>query len=223
MEPIRENDRQLLKKMIIDKLKEYIINEGLVANDQLPPERKLSEMFGVSRTIIREALSYLENTGVVRVRQGQGTFINQSNIKHVLESFFFLWRINHGDLKEILGLRLIFETSAIDEIISKELKSSISTLKEVIERGSKASTNEEFRNADMEFHKELLKATDNPLFTQLSNMVTNYFFHTQHITLTNTEFKQITEEHLAIVKALEADDAQKAKILLSNHIHNTKV
>ena len=100
MKPILPTERRSLKQQTIEAIKQYIIEEGLRANDKLPTERKLVTMFGVSRSVVREALSYLENTGVIRVRQGQGAFLNASNIDKVLENFFFLWNINDGILKK---------------------------------------------------------------------------------------------------------------------------
>src|SRR5699024_11736753 len=122
-----------LKQQVIQAVKQYIVDEEVKAGDKLPTERKLAEMFGVSRSVIREAMSYLENTGVIRVRQGQGAFLNESNIDKLLDNFFFLWQVNKGDIREILGLRLIFESSAIDELVAEKNQSAIGKLRQIVE------------------------------------------------------------------------------------------
>ena len=54
-----------LKQIVVKKIKDYILAESLQAGDKLPTERKLAETYQVSRSVVREALSYLENTGAV--------------------------------------------------------------------------------------------------------------------------------------------------------------
>lgn len=56
-----------------DQLDGLIVNGTLRPDDKLPPERELSQMLGVSRTVIREAVRLLVATGLVEVRTGSGT------------------------------------------------------------------------------------------------------------------------------------------------------
>lgn len=223
MEPINMDEKKPLKKTVIQEIKNYIISQNLKAGDQLPTERKFTEMFSVSRSVVREALSYLENTDVIRIRQGQGAFLNESNIENLLDNFFFLWQINSGNIRDILGLRVLFESSAIDEIVKNNNKDNLARLKKVVEESEKVTTQEEFKEADALFHKQLLQATNNDLFVQLTNMITSYFFQVQHIQLTHAEYKGLITEHKNIVDALLIGDADEAKILLIKHIKHTKV
>ena len=223
MEPIKVEEKQPLKKSVIQEIKKYIIEHNLKAGDQLPTERKFTEMFGVSRSVVREALSYLENTDVIRIRQGQGAFLNESNIENLLDNFFFLWQINSGNIRDIMGLRILFETSAIDEIVKNHKMDELALLQKVVEESETATTQEEFKEADSLFHKKLLQATNNDLFVQMTNMITSYFFQVQHIQLTLEEYKSLINEHRNIVKALLRGNADEAKTLLIQHIKQTKV
>ncbi|KKI89584.1 hypothetical protein WQ54_24805 [Bacillus sp. SA1-12] len=223
MEPIQAEERKPLKKTVIQEIKQYMIDHQLKAGDKLPTERKFTEMFDVSRSVVREALSYLENTEVIRIRQGQGAFLNKSNIENLLDSFFFLWQMNGGKIQDILGLRILFESSAIDEIVKNHKSDKLERLKKVVEESKKAETSEEFREADSLFHKQLLQTTDNELFIQMTNMITSYFFQVQHIIITIKEYQSIVKEHQNIVEALCLADAEKAKHLLVKHIKKTRV
>lgn len=222
MKPIQLSERRSLKQQTIEAIKQYMIDEKLCADDKLPTERKFVTMFGVSRSVVREALSYLENTGVIRVQQGRGAFLNATNIDKVLENFFFLWDINDGNIKEILGLRLIFESSAIEEIVAFNRYDAIVSLRKIVENNLQAKTSDAFKKADMAFHTELLKATNNQLFIQLTDVITDYFFRVQHVTLSLEEYRIITEEHLQIIDALEAGNAEKAKAVLASHMKQVK-
>ncbi|MDM8101284.1 FadR/GntR family transcriptional regulator [Oceanobacillus oncorhynchi] len=223
MEPINASERKSLKQTIIQEIKQYIIDNNLKAGDRLPAERKFMEIFGVSRSVIREALSYLENTGVTRVRQGQGAILNESNIDKLLNSFFFLWQVNGGDLKDIQSLRVIFESSAMEEIIKIENNNNLLKLKESVINNREAVTREAFIVADMNFHKQLLEATNNVLFIQMTNMITSYFFESaSRIDITHQEFQKINDEHEKMVDMLINKDVEGAKSLLTAHINNTK-
>src|SRR5699024_10429699 len=139
-----------------------------------------------------EALSYLENTGVVRTRQGRGAFLNETNMSHLLESFFFLWEIGDGDIAEIQSLGFIFESSAIEEMNREN--SDLTLVKAAIKKGETAETVEACRDADKAFHVALLEATGNKLFIQMSHIITQYFFASAHIHLSPEEYEQMTEE-----------------------------
>jgi GntR family transcriptional repressor for pyruvate dehydrogenase complex len=178
------------------------------------------ELYGVSRSVVREALSYLENTGVIRTRQGQGAFLNETNMSHLLENFFFLWEINGGNIAEIQSLRLIFESAAIDEICKENR--DLTLLKLAIKKGETANTGEACRDADKAFHVALLEATGNNLFIQMSHVITQYFFASTHIQLSPEENKQAMCEHQKILNAMETKDADEAKAILTQHIQKIK-
>ena len=220
MKAIDHQERSSLKNMMIQEIKQYIVDHQLKAGDRFPTERKLMELYGVSRSVVREALSYLENTGVIRTKQGQGAFLNETNMSHLLENFFFLWEINGGNIAEIQSLRLIFESAAIDEI-SKE-NSDLTILKEAIKKGATAETMEACRDADKAFHVALLEETGNKLFIQMSHIITQYFFASAHIHLSPEEYEQMLEEHQKILNAIEVHDAEEAKSILTQHIRKIK-
>jgi len=220
MKAIDKRERSSLKNMMIQEIKQYIVDHQLKAGDKFPTERKLMELYGVSRSVVREALSYLENTGVIRTKQGQGAFLNETNMSHLLENFFFLWEINGGNIAEIQSLRLIFESAAIDEI-SKEKCNPI-LLKEAIKKGETAETADECRDADKAFHVALLEATGNKLFIQMSHVITQYFFASTHIHLSPEEYERATCEHRKILNAIETNDGDGAKAILTQHIQKIK-
>ena len=223
MDPVDVTERKSLKKTVIQEIKKYIIDQQLKAGDKLPTERTFTMMFGVSRSVVREALSYLENTGVVTTTQGKGAFINESNIENLLNSFFFLWQVNDGQIEDILSLRIIFESSAIDEIIRQNRMDELTELKHRVDDSKNCQSLEEFREADISFHKHLLEATNNKLFIQMTNMITTYFFRTEYIEMTIDEYQKAASEHLQIVEAMIKGNAEQAKALLTRHIQNTKV
>jgi DNA-binding FadR family transcriptional regulator len=64
-----------LYEKIVDQIQDLFVEGKLRPGDKLPPERELAEMFGVSRTAVRDAVNTLREKGLVRVISGKGTFI----------------------------------------------------------------------------------------------------------------------------------------------------
>lgn len=214
-------ERHLLKSTVIQEIKNYIIDNGLSAEDKLPTEKVFTEMFDVSRSVVREALSYLENTGVIYVKQGRGAFINKSNISHLVNNFFFLWKVNGGDIRDIQSLRLLFETAAIDEIVLQQQHNNLSVLRQLISYAREAETKEAFREMDRKFHQKILEATDNHLFIQMTQVITTYFFEATTVEIDKCDIEQANREHERIVDALENGDVKQAKDLLRGHMIHT--
>ncbi|WP_277679378.1 FadR/GntR family transcriptional regulator [Gracilibacillus dipsosauri] len=223
IEPIQSTERFSLKKMVIQEIKNYIIENELSSGDKLPAERRLTEMFQVSRSVVREALSYLENTGVITTTQGKGAYLNESNMDTLLDSFFFLWQINGGKIEDMMSLRIMFESSAIEEIVKQVDMEEMETIQTLLIESKTAHTMEEYRKFDMLFHKQLLKATKNPLFIQMTNMINSYFFETEYIQLSPEEYQQVIREHQSIIEAIQNKDPELAKKLLNNHIKRAKL
>lgn len=215
-------EKHLLKSTVIQEIKKYIIENQLSAGDKLPTEKVFMETFEVSRSVIREAMSYLENTGVIYVKQGRGAFINKSNISHLVHNFFFLWKVNGGDIRDIQSLRLLFESAAIDEITVHPDNEHLRMLKDSIEEARQAETKEAFQKADRQFHQQILEATDNELFIQMTQVITTYFFEATVVEMDDDDKKRAILEHERIVAAIENEDMKQAKDLLREHMIHTK-
>src|SRR5699024_11360027 len=110
---------------------------------------------------VRDALRYLENIGIIRVRQGQGSFLNESNIENLLSSFFFLWQINNANIRDMLGLRVIFECSAVDDIVSQGNHEAIMELRQLVDAAENIEEADKWREADINFNVQFLHTTYN--------------------------------------------------------------
>lgn len=201
---------QSLKSQVLQEIKQYILDKGMTEGDRLPTERALTEMYGVSRSVVREALSYLEHTGVIETIQGRGTVIKAPDISSLVEGFLFSFQVANGSKNDLLSLRIIFECAAIEEII--KLDKDISDLKAIV--------NEDVINHyenDKAFHQTLLSATGNVLFEQLSSVIQSYFYHIEEEGK-EINYIQTNEMHKKIIEAIANKDVQLAKELMTTHL-----
>lgn len=201
---------QSLKSQVLQEIKQYILDKGMTEGDRLPTERAFTEMYGVSRSVVREALSYLEHTGVIETVQGRGTVIKAPDISSLVEGFLFSFQVANGSKNDLLSLRIIFECAAIEEIV--KLDKDISDLKAIV--------NEDVINHyenDKAFHQTLLSATGNVLFEQLSSVIQSYFYHIEEEGK-EINYIQTNEMHKKIIEAIANKDVQLAKELMATHL-----
>ncbi|UXV32889.1 FadR/GntR family transcriptional regulator [Mammaliicoccus sciuri] len=201
---------QSLKSQVLQEIKQYILDKGMTEGDRLPTERAFTEMYGVSRSVVREALSYLEHTGVIETVQGRGTVIKAPDISSLVEGFLFSFQVANGSKNDLLSLRIIFECAAIEEIV--KLDKDITDLK--------AMVNEDVINHyenDKAFHQTLLSATGNVLFEQLSSVIQSYFYHIEEEGK-EINYIQTNEMHKKIIDAIANKDVQLAKELMTTHL-----
>jgi GntR family transcriptional regulator, transcriptional repressor for pyruvate dehydrogenase complex len=223
MKPIEKTERFTLKKMVIEHLKQYIIEHEIGPGEKLPPERELIKILNVSRSVIREALSYLENTGVLSIRQGQGIFVKPHDLTPLLEQMMFVWKIENKKINELLDLRLLFELTAIGEIIRNGNEADLNELEKIATKMDDPNQNTEWiQNADIDFHRALIKATHNELFIQITHLIVEYFSKVPHHQMTSANIEKTVNEHKDIVQALRENDEKKAKDILSEHLNWSK-
>nr|WP_263314939.1 GntR family transcriptional regulator [Mammaliicoccus sp. Marseille-Q6498] len=201
---------QSLKTQVLQEMKQYILKEGLTEGDKLPTERTFTEMYGVSRSVVREALSYLEHTGVIETVQGRGTIIKAPDVSNLVEGFLFSFQVANGSKQDLLSLRIIFECAAIEEIIN--LDRDISQLKSIVNE----DVTNHFEN-DKAFHQAVLHSTGNALFEQLSSVIQSYFYHIE-VDEVEVDYQQTVDAHNKIVEAISNKDVQLAKELMTNHL-----
>lgn len=201
---------QSLKSQVLQEIKQYILDKGMTEGDRLPTERAFTEMYGVSRSVVREALSYLEHTGVIETVQGRGTVIKAPDISSLVEGFLFSFQVANGSKNDLLSLRIIFECAAIEEIV--KLDKDISDLKAIV--------NEDVINHyenDKAFHQTLLSTTGNVLFEQLSSVIQSYFYHIEEEGK-EINYIQTNEMHKKIIEAIANKEVQLAKELMTTHL-----
>ncbi|HHU6750140.1 TPA: FadR/GntR family transcriptional regulator [Staphylococcus pseudintermedius] len=200
-----------LKQAVVQKIKDYILAESLQVGDKLPTERKLAESYQVSRSVVREALSYLENTGVTESVQGRGTLVKAQDITPLIEGFLFSFQVSNGNLKDLMMLRLTFELAAIDIIERKQ--APLTSIEEALVDDVQAFN----VSVDQKFHESLLTAVDSSLFQQMSAVVQAYFYQTPIETSREENVRSMTE-HRHIYEALKDGNFSLAKALLTQHL-----
>lgn len=122
-----------LVEIVVDRIKEYILNNNLKPNDKFFTEKELVELLQVSRTVVREALISLQAVGILNVKPGGGVYIAEpklDSINTILKHYYDTYGVK---LKEIMEIREIIELGALRLIIEKQVDVDIDQLVKINE------------------------------------------------------------------------------------------
>jgi GntR family transcriptional repressor for pyruvate dehydrogenase complex len=199
-----------------------IASGRLQPGERLPTEHELAERFGVSRNVIREAVSQLRADGVIQARQGVGAFVlapeqrlairfNPEDLK------------NSGNMEQLFELRGILETEAAGLAATRADKDSLGKIKLSLERMSGEERWQEGSiDADLTFHREIAKAADNEYIYTFICFICEQIRRSIHIARYTNPLKELVKinvgEHVKIYEALAAGDALEARKNMRAHI-----
>ena len=96
---------------VFAQLKTSILSGMFKSGSKLPSERELTEAFGVSRGVIREAIRMLELSGFLSIRQGHGggAYVTDLTLSHVSNAFLDLFQTNTLSMAEVAQVRMFIE------------------------------------------------------------------------------------------------------------------
>ena len=197
-----------LKIQVYEALRE-LIGRMDIYTSQKPirlDERVLGEQLGVSRTPVREAISRLEQEGIVENIARRGAFVVRKSKNEILD-IVDVWAA-----LESMAARLA-TSRASDEEISR-LRSNFATLD-----GDEARANiDEYSNTNIEFHQTIIRLGHSELITQMADQL---FFHMRAIRASTigdrNRVAQSVMDHGRIIEAIEERDAYHAEQLVRDH------
>lgn len=216
-----------LAEIVVAKLAERI-DSGLYApGEKIPSSAQLCEEFGVSRTVIREALTSLKVGGRVIARQGAGVYVTEKDTKTLN---FEISRIEDiRSAMQILELRLGVEMQSVALAATRRTPEALAEIARAYDHLETLDTDdvEVEARADFEFHLAIARATRNPHFPSFLEAVMgeiNFDLtlkHKQSSRAYKTYLKKVNKEHSAILAAITQGDAKAAKNALIQHLEES--
>ena len=124
--------------------------------------------------------------------------------------------------EELFELRHLLEKTAIEQIIVHSDTEQLEDLRDNIKMMSQTRDLEMFKEYDIEFHRGIISATKNELFSQLADIIVQYFSNVSPSEMTKLEIDKTIEEHTLILKALKDKDKDMALHLLDVHLQHSR-
>jgi GntR family transcriptional repressor for pyruvate dehydrogenase complex len=206
--------------LIIRQIKELLITGQLKPGDRLPPERKLSEKFGVGRTHVRDAIRKLEFYGILKTRPQSGTFVAAIGISALesligdvlkMDSYSFLSLVETRVILEVSSIRLACERRTDEDL--RRLECSLDNYLEKALRGVKAT------EEDLMFHLNIAEAGKNQVLKSLlliivPDILSNYSI----FKVCDTVSSKALEEHRQIFYSIRDQDPDAASAIMEAHL-----
>ncbi len=208
---------------IIRQIRALVAEGRLQPGDRLPNERELGEQFGVGRSSVREAMMALAATGMV-VRRREGTFINPDSTRVAWASLDGMSGLTRSTIKDVFETRRLFEVGIAALAAERATPATIAEIKRWLPEN--LNDLEAFKQADVQFHKAVAKAADNPFTYELYGKVQEILFQThQYYTALQrldpdssvTMYQSVLDQHREILRAIEAHDPTQAQQAVLAH------
>lgn len=209
----RRQETKSAPNYVINQIREALFNGQLKPGERLPSETELGEVFGVSRGSIRQAMKSLEMLGVLTIRPGDGTYVNDSISENSLNPLAFALLISQPSLKTMADARYALERDIFELILEEEervtavlplLEENINERKKLIKSGG---TPEELVKNDQDFHSILSKACGNIVLQIVYDYIIDAFRQYLLNTASRETFASTDKtirDHTAILEALRA-------------------
>ncbi|MFC3283000.1 FadR/GntR family transcriptional regulator [Litchfieldella rifensis] len=214
---------------VADQLEALITQGKVPVGNKLPTENSLCDSFGVSRTVIREAITHLKSLGLVETRRGVGTTVLRSTTIEARPAE----RINPTtveDILHVLELRLTLEPAAAelaalrhDDEDRQELEARHQAFIQAHAEKSQA------RVEDYEFHYAIARATKNPFFKSFYEQLNQSVIPRAKLlsidinpAASERYIERVQEEHAYILEAILARDAEAARETMFQHLNRAR-
>lgn len=159
---------------LVDKVEmsilEYIKSKKLVPGDTLPNEMFLSTELGISRNVLREALSRLKMLGIVQSRTKTGIVIQEPSMLSSFEKVIEPYLLGEKAIIDMMGMRIVLEIGLTDFLFLNLSDKSISKL-EAIVRSQKESKYQLTVEQETEFHKCIYEISGNNFIIQFQRII----------------------------------------------------
>lgn len=204
---------------VVDQIESMIVDGILKEGRKLPSERELAEAMGVSRPKLREALQKLEQSGLVKVRHGEGTFIADLTGHAISPALLSLYARNSNAFYDYLEYRREQEGFAARMAAERATRSDKARLREIIDDLQKAWEDDDLQasqEADIRLHTAIVDASQNTTLIHMMAAVYDLtrqgvFYNREYLRTLDGTGQLLLQQHKNLVDAILSGDAQAAE------------
>jgi DNA-binding FadR family transcriptional regulator len=223
-------DHQVIRRVpLYQQVAEHfqgLISSGKIrVGDRLPTEDELARQFGVSRTVVREAVKALRERGLVDVSPGRGTIVTQPSLSFLAEAVSSLFN-GVGDItvENYIELRALLERQIARLAVERATDDDLARLETSLARGQETGIGDSPFDANLAFHLDLAAATHNPLFATLVQVLigqTNQISRAVYERVSGAD-ERIKAIHMEIFERVRARDADGAEEAARRHMDDVR-
>lgn len=210
-------EKQNVADIVYQKMLDMIIEGNWKQGEMIPSENDLCEAFSVSRNTIRQSVHRLGALGLLRPRQGKGTYVEKIDTGFYLNLLVPALFLNEADSISILEFMKSIQVECVRIVCRKATDDKIRVLEDYMNKMKTANDYDSYFNYDMEYHFYLAKITENRLFIKSMEIVEKLL----HVYLRDIVAFHGSEmsigQHEDCYNAMLARDAKKAVEIMETH------
>jgi GntR family transcriptional repressor for pyruvate dehydrogenase complex len=211
-----------LANRVTHEIEQLIVNGRLKTDKRIPSERDLAGQFGVSRTVVREAVRGLVAKGLLEVKPGSGTIVRAPTARSVTQSMSLFLRGSQADLSydKVHEVRRVLEIEIAGLAAARRTPDDLATLEQILQQMADMRTDpERFPQLDVLFHAALASATHNELFALLLDSLSEVMIRVRQMGFNVPDASaHALRFHSAIYEQVRAGDAEGARRAMREHL-----
>ena len=205
---------------VVDHVRVLIENGTLKPGDKIPPERELARSLKISRASLRTGIGHLAAMGVMKIRHGVGTFVEDGPPDFGKASLSLMGALHGFQSWQMFEARLILEgaLAALAAERGKEEHHAVMA-EEVAEMFASLNSPSEYLIHDVLFHRIIAKASGNPILAAIMETVTSTMYDVRRKTVErSTDLRESAEMHRKIYRAIRSRNSEEARKLMIQHL-----
>ncbi|MDE3738087.1 MULTISPECIES: FadR/GntR family transcriptional regulator [Pseudomonas] len=223
----RRKHRSLAQELV-SELSQQIQDGVIKRGEKLPTESAIMEAQGVSRTVVREAISRLQAAGLVETRHGIGTFVldTPSPMGFRIDPATI---VTLRDVVAILELRISLEVESAGLAAQRRSAEQLAAMREALDTFHKAAHRTDAVASDFQFHLQIALATGNRYFTDImthlgTSIIPRTRLNSARIAHDDQQhyLARLSREHEEIYEAIARQDAEAARAAMRLHLTNSR-
>ncbi len=215
-------DTSSLVDRVEANLVELLHDRKLKPGDVIPKEIELAETLGVSRTVIREALSRLRMMGMIESKKKKGAVITSPDLFGIISKSMNVNILDQATLKEIFEIRLVLEIGMADFIFQRITKEDIEELRSIVSNEPPTTQYHLFNiEHEIAFHGKLYEITGNETLKKFQRMLLPVFdyVHNSGLLKKPASIKKFVS-HKGLVDIIENGSPELFRNAMRNHLEN---
>lgn len=218
-----ERERRLYER-VAEKMALLIMDGVWRPGDKIPPERELAQGFGVSRTVVREAVKVMEAQGLLESTSGSGVHVRQADpdiVSRSIQTYLQLTDPTDVEMK-IIEVRRVLETEIAALAAQRAMPEQIQEMREICrEMRAQTDSAQTLAGLDFQLHLLLARATRNDLFEMLLSPLMEQL-HEYYLAVWGKygerPLKIVFDQHDALIDAVATGDAEAARAAMATHL-----
>jgi GntR family transcriptional repressor for pyruvate dehydrogenase complex len=218
--PKRDSTDSDRTRQVVNHIRALLEKGALRPGDRIPPERELARTLKISRASLRTGIGYLVAMGVMKVRHGVGTFVEDGPAEFNKSSLDLMSTLHGFKPWQMFEARRIIECNLAAMAAERAKEEHHAALAEqVAEMFSIADNHEDFLKHDVLFHRTIAIASGNPILAALIETITTAMYEQRLKTVRRAQYlRKMAEMHRDIYRAIRARDPKEARNQMEVHL-----